>query len=428
MSTSETDVIVIGAGAAGLMAAGQAAQAGARTLLLEKMPQPGRKLRITGKGRCNLTNVASLDEFMAHFGATGKFLRQTFHAFFTDDLIAFVEQLGIPTVTERGGRVFPASNQADEVLEGLLRWAGQQGVTLRTGARVERLIVDGQQVIGVAVADKDDRTTVLHGRTVIIATGGASYPGTGSTGDGYRLAKSLGHTVVPIRPALVPLETAGPVAARLQGLSLRNATARILVDGREQRREFGEMLFTHFGLSGPMILTLSRIAVDALRQSQRVAIAIDLKPGLDEQKLDARLLRDLDAHGRRQFRVLLKDLLPRTLIPVCADLTGIPADKPAHQITAEERARLRTWLKDFRLEVTGHRPFSEAIITAGGVDTREVDPRTMASRLVGGLYFAGEVLDIDGDTGGYNLQAAFSTGWLAGRSAAEHSRRLSPSR
>jgi hypothetical protein len=250
-----------------------------------------------------------------------------------------------------------------------------------------------------------------------LATGGASYPGTGSTGDGYRLAKELGHTIVLIRPALVPLDTAGDVAARLEGLSLRNVAVRVWFDDRMQDQAFGEMLFTRFGVSGPIILTLSRDIVDALRSRKRVRLSIDLKPALDDEKLDARLLRELDARGKRQYRTLLKDLLPRTLIPVCIEQTGIPADKVAHQITAMERLRLLRWLKDFRLEVTGHRPIAQAIITAGGVDTREVDPRTMASRLVPGLYLAGELLDVDADTGGYNLQAAFSTGWMAGRSA-----------
>jgi predicted Rossmann fold flavoprotein len=259
---------------------------------------------------------------------------------------------------------------------------------------------------------------VYRAGAVILATGGASYPATGSTGDGYRLAESVGHNIVPIRPALVPLETAGDVAPRLQGLSLRNVAVRLQVDGKKRAEGLGEMLFTHFGVSGPLVLSQSRQAVDALQRGQEVTLCIDLKPALDERKLDARLLRDLDTHGKRQFRTLLKDLLPQKLIPVCIDLTGIPPHKVAHQITAQERQRLRRWLKDFRLEVTGHRSFAEAIITAGGVDTRQVDPRTMASRLVKGLYFAGEVLDVDADTGGYNLQAAFSTGWVAGRAAA----------
>jgi len=422
-------VIVVGGGAAGLMAAGQAAEQGAETLLLEKMSRPGRKLRITGKGRCNLTNVAPLSEFMAHFEPSGHFLRQAFSRFFAADLVDFFEGLGVPTVTERGGRVFPASGQAQDVVDALVRWASKQGVTLRTQSQVERLLIEGERVVGVQVshdaARKEKGATqprsagqVYRADAVIIATGGASYPGTGSTGDGYRLATSVGHTIVPIRPALVPLETAGDVVPRLQGLSLRRVTVGVWVNGEKQAEAFGEMLFTHFGVSGPIILTLSRQVVDGLRNKQRVTLSIDLKPALDESKLDARLLRDLDAHGKQQFRTLLKELLPKKLIPVCIDLTAISPHKPGHQITAQERERLRTWLKDFRLEVTGYRSFAEAIITAGGVDTREVDPRTMASRLVGGLYFAGEVLDVDADTGGYNLQAAFSTGWLAGQFAA----------
>jgi predicted Rossmann fold flavoprotein len=414
-------VIVVGGGAAGLMAAGQAAELGAETLLLEKMDRPGRKLRIAGKGRCNLTNVASVPEFIAHFGPNGRFLRQAFHQFFNADLVAFFDERGVRTVTERGGRIFPASSQAQDVVDALVRWIGDQGVTLRTRSPVERLLVEGGRVVGVQVSRNQvsgEKPGVYSADAVIVATGGASYPATGSTGDGYRLAASVGHTIVPVRPALVPLETAGDTAPRLQGLSLCNVTVRVWVNGEKQAEAFGEMLFTHFGVSGPIILSLSRQVVDALRLGQAVSLSIDLKPALDEGKLDARLLRDLDAHGKQHFRTLLKGLLPSKLIPICIDLMGIPPDKMAHQITSEERGRLRTWLKDFRLEVTGHRPFPEAIITAGGVGVREVDSRTLASRLVEGLYFAGEVLDVDADTGGYNLQAAFSTGWVAGRSAA----------
>ena len=413
---AERQVIVVGGGAAGLMAAGQAAERGARTMLLEKMDRPGRKLRITGKGRCNLTNIAPLPEFVAHFRPNGRFLRHAFSRFFSPDLLEFFEELNVGTVTERGGRVFPVSDQAQDVVEALLRWIEERGVTLRTGVAVEKLLLEGQQVVGV----QDLAGQIYRADAVILATGGASYPGTGSTGDGYRLAEAIGHTIVPIRPALVPLETAGDTALRLQGLSLRNVAVRVWVDGKKRLEAFGEMLFTHFGVSGPIILSLSGEVVDALGRGESVTLSIDLKPALDERKLDARLLRDLDAHGKRQFHTLLKELLPSKLIPVCLFLTGISPHKMGHQITAQERKRLRRWLKDFRLDVTGHRPLREAIITAGGVATREVDPRTMASRLVpaGGLFFAGELLDIDADTGGYNLQAAFSTGWVAGRVAA----------
>ncbi|MFH1675075.1 MAG: NAD(P)/FAD-dependent oxidoreductase [Pseudomonadota bacterium] len=422
-------VIVVGGGAAGLMAAGQAAAMGAETLILEKMNRPGRKLRITGKGRCNLTNIAPLSEFITHLGPNGRFLRQAFSMFFTDELVAFFERLGVRTVTERGGRVFPASGEAKDVVDALARWVGGLGVTVRTRSTIDRLLIEDGRVVGVQISSASSRTDKLpafkhsagriyHADAVIVAAGGASYPATGSTGDGYRMAESVGHTIAPIRPALVPLETSGDIAPGLQDLSLRNVTVRVFVNGKKQAEAFGEMIFTHFGLSGPIILTLSRQVVDALRLGQKVALSIDLKPALDVKKLNDRLIRDLNAHGKRQFQTLLKELLPQKLIPVCIDLTGIPPDKAGHQITGQERKKLRMWLKDFRFEVTGYRPFTEAIVTAGGVDTREVDPRTMASRLVKGLYFAGEVLDVDADTGGYNLQTAFSTGWVAGRSAA----------
>lgn len=417
-------VIVVGAGAAGLMAAGQAALQGADALLLEKMKRPALKLHITGKGRCNLTNVAPLDEFLDHFGPNGQFLRQAFNRFFACDLVDLLEGLGVATVTERGGRVFPASGQAAEVAEALLGWARRCGAQLHLGRRVTRVLLEEGRVVGVQANVSGGKNSAAAAQityaadAVILATGGASYPGTGSTGDGYRLAEAVGHQIVPIRPALVPLKTAGDVAPRLQGLSLRNVGVRVWCNDKPQAQAFGEMLFTHFGVSGPIILSLSRQVVDMLRQGQRPALSIDLKPALDEATLDARLLRELDSGGRRQFHTLLKSLLPQLLIPVCIDLTGIPAEKLGHQITSEERRRLRSWLKDFRLEVSGHRPLSEAIITAGGVALRDVDPRTMASRRVPGLYFAGELLDLDADTGGYNLQAAFSTGWLAGRAAA----------
>ena len=426
---SKYDVIIIGGGPAGMMAAGQAAATGAETLLLEKMSHPCRKLLITGKGRCNLTNVAPLEEFLEHFSPDGRFLRSAFSRFFTDDLIEFLDELGVETVLERGERIYPVSNNAQDVVDAMSYWVQKNSADMQTQAKVESLLVEQDRVVGVSVANpprtvqeakaKIPATAIEYrASSVIIATGGASYPGTGSTGDGYRLAKEVGHSIVPIRPALVPLQTTGNIAPRLQGLSLKNVNAQLIVNGKREAEAFGEMLFTHFGLSGPIILSLSRKAVDALGETQDVVVSIDLKPALDDTKLDARLRRDFDAHGKRQYRTLLQELLPRKLIPVCIDLTDIPADKRAHQITSEDRKRLRTWLKDFRFTVSGHRSFAQAIVTAGGVSTREVNPRTMESRIIDGLYFAGEVLDLDADTGGYNLQAAFSTGWLAGDSAA----------
>ncbi|MBW2636988.1 MAG: NAD(P)/FAD-dependent oxidoreductase [Deltaproteobacteria bacterium] len=420
---SRYNVIVIGGGASGLMASGQAACLGARTLLIEKMKRPGRKLAITGKGRCNLTNIAPPEEFIQHFGTRGRFLRHSFSRFFSEELLAFFEELGVPTMVERGGRVFPKSGSALDIVQSLLNWTEKSGVERVVERRVTRLIVEGERVAGVEVspflyrgkqltAAKKDK---YYADAVIIATGGASYPDTGSTGDGYRLAETVGHTIVPIRPALVPLETAGDAAGRLEDLNLRNVGVRILVSGKKIADAFGELLFTSFGLSGPVTLSLSHRVVDLLRSDKRVELSIDLKPALDHKKLDARLLRDLDRRGKEPFRVILGGLLPRKLIPLCLELTGIEGSMPGHQITAEKRKRLRKWLKNFTFEVTGYRPFKEAIVTAGGVDTGEIDPRTMASRLVKGLYFAGEVIDIEADTGGYNLQAAFSTGWLAGR-------------
>jgi predicted Rossmann fold flavoprotein len=407
-------VIVVGGGASGLLAAGCAAGDGAQVLLLEKMSRLGRKLRISGAGRCNLTNTTPLSEFITHFGENGRFLRQAFSVFFSSELISFLEEIGLPTVTERGGRVFPASGKATDVVDALVRWVRESGVKVKTSSAVDKLLVDEGRIAGVKLKDGGSHDA----GAVIVVTGGVSYPATGSSGDGYRLAKAVGHTVVTPRPSLVPLVTAGGVAEKLQGLSLKDVGVRVLVDGRRRDDAFGEMLFTHFGVSGPIILTLSRKIVDLLREDRSVVLSIDLKPALDDKMLEARLLRDIASHGKQQLKTLLKGLLPQKLIETCIELTGIPANRAAHQMTAVERRRLRMWLKDFRLDVTRHRPIDEAIVTAGGVSTREIDPRTMASRLVKGLYFAGEVLDVDGDTGGFNLQAAFSTGWLAGKSAA----------
>ena len=408
------DVIVVGAGAAGLMAAGQAAATGAKTLLLEKMDQPGRKIFITGKFRCNLTNTAPIPEFIDHFGKTGRFLRQAFHRYFSDDLLAFFHAQGVPTITERGGRVFPQSGQSKDVVQALERWCRSQKETIRTYSPVDALITTAGQIQGVRTPDQEYQT-----QAVIVTTGGSSYPGTGSTGDGYTLARKVGHTIIPIHPSLVPLVTIGETAQRLQGLSLRNVAVTLWLDEKKTEQKFGEMLFTHFGVSGPIILTLSRAAVAGLRANQNVAVSIDLKPALDEQKLDSRLIRDLNANGKKQFQTFLKGLLPQKMIPVCVDLVQIPEEKLCHQVTAKERKKLRHWLKNFRLEIGDHRSFRHAIVTAGGISTKEISPKTMESKLVSGLYFAGEVIDIDADTGGFNLQAAFSTGWLAGKSAAE---------
>jgi predicted Rossmann fold flavoprotein len=405
-------IIVIGGGAAGLMAAGWAANDGARILVLEKMKSSGRKLCITGKGRCNITNIIDLPEFILHFDKQGKFLRQAFNQFFNTDLISFLHDLGLQTVTERGGRVFPASGKASDVRDVLLKWAQQRGAQIQYNTPVNRLILSDGRLTGV-----DSRGKTFPCSAVILATGGASYPTTGSTGDGYQLAADVGHSIIPIRPALVPLETGGEITSRMQELNLRNILVRLLVNNKKKQEIFGELVFTEFGVTGPTILTLSAAAVDAIRNGLQVTLSLDLKPALDEKKLESRLQRDIASRGNEQLTSLLGGLLPRQMIPVCLELNDLSGARTGNTVTAKERRRLRCWLKDFRLEVTGYRPFTEAIVTAGGVNTKEIDPRTMQSVLLPGLFIVGELLDIHGDTGGYNLQAAFSTGWLAGKAA-----------
>jgi len=417
---TDADIIVIGGGAAGLIAAGAAAREGKDVLLLEKMPETGRKLLLTGKGRCNVTNIAPKQTFIEHFGTNGRFLQRPFAAFFSEELLALLKEQGVDVVTERGGRVFPASGDARSIADALLAYALKANVRILTRARVMAIHGDSGTISGVSLQRGEEaHVETVQAASVILAAGGASYPGTGSDGDAYRLAKALGHSIVPIRPALVPLTTLGSTARELQGLSLRNVRVSLLVNRQPVADAFGEMLFTHFGVSGPIVLSLSKLAVDALHEKRDVIVRIDLKPALDHRKLDARLLRDLDAHGKQHLHTLLKGLLPRKLIPVCLAQNGLDPAKPAHQVTAAERGALVDWLKAFQLPVTGHRSFKQAIITAGGVDLKEVDPGSMQSRLVSGLYFAGEVLDLDADTGGYNLQAAFTTGWVAGKAAAE---------
>lgn len=405
-------VIVIGGGPSGLLAAATAASRGAGVTLLERMDRPGRKLRICGKGRGNIGNTAPLDEFLTHFGRNFRFLRPALAHFFTPDTIELLDRLGVPVKEERGGRLFPVSDNAQDLVDAFVRHARSSGATIRTGCRVGdiRRLADGFEVRFGAQTLGADR--------VILSTGGASYPATGSTGDGYDLARSLGHGITAITPALIPLVTAGDTAARLQGLSLKNVRAELRVEGKKAAEQMGEMLFTHFGLSGPIILTLSKAAVLAVDQGRKTEVLIDLKPALDPAKLDARLQRDLKEHGKMHMENLLKGLMPPKLIPVCLDQTGLAGDKAAHQVSAEERKRLRLWLKELRFTVSGYRPLREAIVTAGGVSLTEVNPKTMESRVCPGLFLAGEVLDMDADTGGFNLQAALSTGYLAGLSAA----------
>ncbi|MFO7803277.1 MAG: NAD(P)/FAD-dependent oxidoreductase [Desulfovermiculus sp.] len=412
-------IIVIGGGPAGLMAAGQAAGLGAKVVLLEKMPKPALKLGLTGKGRCNLTNTAPVQEFIQAFGPQGRFLYPAFSRFLSNQLREFLDGLGVSTQVERGGRVFPVSEDAPLVARTLVNWARSLGVDIRVKTWVTDIEMDEGRVVGARTQKKGEGESFVAAKSVILATGGASYPGTGSTGDGYELARRLGHAVQPISPALVPLEVAEvQTVGQMQGLSLRNVRVWTKSKGKVLGSGFGEMLFTHFGLSGPVILSLSQEVVRAWEAGNEVTVHIDLKPALDDQKLDARLVRDFRDRGRQQLKTVLKGLLPAGMIPVCLERTGLPGDKIASQISARERQVLRIWLKDVSFTVSGHRSFAEAIVTAGGVSTKEIDPRSMQSKLIKGLYLAGEILDLAGTTGGYNLQAAFSTGWLAGHSAA----------
>jgi predicted Rossmann fold flavoprotein len=409
---TKVDVIVVGAGPAGLLAAGRAAENGARVLILEKMRSEGRKLLITGKGRCNITNDASPAEFIKHVFPDGRFLRNAFSQFYSKDIINLLEKYGVESTLERGGRYFPASNKSMDVLRALLKWVNELNVEIRTGQRIEKLLSENGTVQGV-----HSNGMVFYAPKVILATGGKSYPATGSTGDGYELAKSVGHTVEKPIPALVPLETKGNLAQNLQGLNLKNVKAVVWVNGKKAGEAFGEMLFTHFGLSGPIILTLSRIAVAALQNNDKVEITVDLKPALDEQKLDNRLLRDLNEHGKKQLANIFRNWLPASMIPVFIEELKLDPEKVCHQVSSKERKQIRYLMKNLRFEVTKNRSFKEAIITAGGIPTKEITPKTMESRLVKGLYFAGEIIDLDAETGGYNLQIAWSTGWLAGNSA-----------
>lgn len=406
-------VIVIGGGAAGIMAAGRAAELGADVALLEKMPQIGIKISITGKGRCNLTSGEDMDKFIEAFGPNGRFLRNAFARFFSDDLIDFFESIGVKTMLERGMRIFPLCGSAKDVVKALAMYLNKQGVKVTADTEVKDILVKDGKATGV-----DTSKGVFHGDAVILATGGASYPETGSTGDGYDMTKKLGHTIIPIRPALVPLEVKEDYVKELQGLALNHVTASVYLDGKKTAEAFGEMLFTHFGLSGPIILTLSKTVVDSLAKG-RVEVSIDLKPAISREKLDLRFLREIKEHSNKNFDNLLKNLLPQSMIPVFVKLVGIPHDKKVHQITQKERTGLIALLKDMRFTITKSRPLKEAIVTAGGVSTKEIDPKTMESKIIASLYICGEVMDVDAKTGGYNLQAAFSTGWVAGTMAAK---------
>jgi hypothetical protein len=402
-------VIVIGAGAAGLMAAAKAAEKGKNVLLLEKNDRVGKKLLISGKGRCNITNSTDIEGLISNIPGNGNFLYSAFYTFSNEDMIALLNSEGLETKVERGGRVFPVSDSAKDVVKVLQRYAQKKGAKIRLNSHVSEIIKEDGAVTGVRLKDG----SILETSSVIIATGGLSYPGTGSTGDGYAMAKKLGHNIVPLKPSLVPLIVKEKWVAQLQGLSLKNVEITIAdKKGKRIYNDFGEMLFTHFGVSGPLILSASRHILSY--DYRNVRLSIDLKPALDEETLDARIQRDFEKFTRKQFKNSLDELLPQKLIPVIIMLSEIPEDKPVNQITKAERRALVKLLKNLSMEIDGSRPISEAIVTAGGVSTDEINPSTMESKLIKGLYFAGEVIDLDGYTGGFNLTIAFSTGYLAG--------------
>ncbi len=395
-----------------MLSAAAAAESGASVALVEKNERLGLKLRITGKGRCNVTNNCSVQKMMDNIPQNGKFLFSALSGFTPADAMALFTRLGVPLKTERGDRVFPASDNANDIAEALIRYMKSRGVSI-IKARASRIITQS----GAVSAVHTDRGEISCG-AVILCTGGLSYPKTGSSGDGFRMAEQLGHEIVQPRPSLVALETAEDYCPRMQGLSLRNVTLSAYnKKGRLIFRELGEMQFTHFGLSGPLVLSASAHMRDF--RDDKYTIKIDLKPGLDEAKLDARLLRDFEKYSNRDFKNALDDILPGLMIPVFVERSGIAADTKAHSVTREQRRNIVRLLKEFALEVKGPRPIDEAIITSGGVSTRNINPATMESKIVKGLYFAGEIIDVDAYTGGYNLQIAWSTAVLAGKSASK---------
>ena len=407
-----TKVVIIGGGAAGLLAGISAAQNGAAVTILEKMRQPGKKMLITGKGRCNITNAGELPEIIKNLPGNGRFLNSALHKFTNDDIVDMLESNGLATKVERGNRVFPVSDKAKDVVDTLVKIFTQAGGKLVCDCKVLEILTQDGHITGVKTING-----TYAADAVILCAGGASYPGTGSDGGGAKLAAKLGHNIIPLKPSLVPLESDYPYVEALQGLSLRNVETTLLADGKKIAKEFGEMLFTHFGVSGPIILSLSNVAAKALAEGREVELDIDLKPALAREKLDARIQRDFTQYSRKQLINGMKDLLPQRLIPVVLDMAYLDEEKFINQVSKEERMRLLETLKCFVVPITATRPIAEAIVTAGGVDVKEINPKTMGSKLVGGLYFAGEVMDVDGYTGGFNLQAAFSSGYAAGFAA-----------
>lgn len=424
------NVVVIGGGPAGMMAAIASAEQGNHVVLIEKMSSLGRKLLITGKGRCNITSSLDMDEFIKNTPGNGRFLFSCYQEFTNQDIIDFLKKQGLDVKEERGNRIFPVTDKSLDVLKAFTKRLKELNISIKYNTSVEEILVEDNKVIGVKINDKElsknvrnAENKIIKADKVVLATGGKSYPLTGSTGDGYELAKKLGHTITAIKPSLVPLETHNKkVCQEMQGLSLRNVKIQ-LKDVEKNKviyEEQGEMLFTHFGVSGPTILSSSAHLVrykniEEKFAEKKIVLSIDFKPALTEEKLDARLLRDFDKQKNKQYKNSLDELLPQKLIPIVVERSKINPNKKVNEITKEERRNLVKLLKHFELEIKQFRPIDEAIITSGGVSIKEINPKTMASKLVEGLYFAGEIIDVDSYTGGFNLQIAYSTGYMAGK-------------
>lgn len=406
---SERKVIIIGAGAAGLMAAAESARLGNQVLVIEKMQRPARKVMITGKGRCNITNACfDLEELISNVPTNPRFLYSAFSAFMPYDTIALMEDLGVPTKIERGNRVFPVSDRAVDVVDALVKNAKQAGAKIIQGT-VKGFNVENNKITSIVLADG----STYECDSVAVCTGGKSYPATGSTGDGYLLAESVGHTVTPLKPSLISLVCRNNFIPQLQGLSLRNVAIKLTDGEKNIYSDFGEMLFTHYGVSGPVILSASAHLREPKKHSYK--ISIDLKPALDDKNLDKRIQRDFAENNNKDFINSLSALLPNKLIPVIVKLSGIEPSTKCNQISREQRLNLVRLIKDFCVDITDFRPIEEAIITSGGVSVKEINPKTMKSKIIDNLYFAGEVIDVDAYTGGFNLQIAFSTGYLCGQ-------------
>ena len=408
------DLVIIGAGPAGIMAAGIATENGKKVVILEKMKKPLLKLGITGKGRCNITNSAEINEILKKFNSGNRFLKYALHEFSNTDLMEFFEKRGVKLKTERGGRVFPQSDKAMEIVGGMKDWVRDLGVEIKTEVTIDKINISDVYVTSLSYFQNGKHQKITC-ENLLIATGGKSYPKTGSTGDGYEIAKSLGHKIISPKAALVPLVTEKKIHV-LDKLKLKNINASFWCENKKICEDFGELYFTEYGVDGPVILTMSNDVIQKLYTGKEILLSIDLKPALSHKQLKNRLIRELENSINKTLSDVLRKLLPEKLVEFCLDELLLSKNKKRTEVTAEERKQIRLWLKDFKMKIVGHRPIEEAIVTAGGIDLKEVNQTTMKSKIVENLFFAGEILDIDAKTGGYNLQAAFSTGYVAGKS------------